>query len=245
MRSGVGVSPVRTLIAIPVPRRIPAQGAPVRGLAGVEDPGVERPGSRVGAHPQPVHRELRAAGGEVAGERAHLGGAEVGGVCRDRGRVAVHVVADLRRVPLDPVEVRRAGVTPEIVVVGAVLPLVLASTWLFGAGAEHRPVRNVLTSTPKPTCWKAAAPKVATRSSEWPAPKGRRSRQSRRGRGACRPRPWTLPDCRSGEDRRARCSSPTRRGASCLRTPGPRWASGSPRRCRSPRRRCRRPACRR
>ena len=30
---------------------------------------------------------------------------------------------------------------------------------------------ELLTSTPKPTCWKAVAPKVATNSSEWPGPK--------------------------------------------------------------------------
>ena len=59
--SGVGVLPVRTLSATPVPRGglgVQPSGAPVGLLAGVEDPRVEAARARIGAHPQPVDRDL-------------------------------------------------------------------------------------------------------------------------------------------------------------------------------------------
>ena len=84
----------------------PRQRAPVGALAGVEDPGGEAAGARIGAHVQPIDRDVGATGVEVAGGRAHLGGAEVRRVGDDEA--AVDVVADLARVPLDPVVVRGA-----------------------------------------------------------------------------------------------------------------------------------------
>ena len=62
--SGVGVLPVRTLSATPVPPGVSAvqtSGAPVDRLAGVEDPRIERARGRIGAQVEPVDRDVGAA----------------------------------------------------------------------------------------------------------------------------------------------------------------------------------------
>ena len=68
--SGVGVLPVRTLSTTEVRRGVggPRQRSPVGALAGVEDARGEAPRARIGAHVQPVDRDLGAAAVEVAGD---------------------------------------------------------------------------------------------------------------------------------------------------------------------------------
>ena len=106
--SGVAVLPVRDLdVDVRARGRVlsPAEVAPVDLAAGVEDAGGERARRRVGAEPQPVDREARAAGVEVARDQAQIL-ADGGRVRRDED--AVHEEADLARRPLDPEVMRRA-----------------------------------------------------------------------------------------------------------------------------------------
>ena len=113
LTSGVGVLPGAHADRDAGARRgvlIPGDRAPVDRLAGVEDARGERARGRVGAHVQPVDRERRAAGVEVAG-----GDVQVRGEPPEFGvhQGPVDEVFDLARFPLDAVAMRGADVLAE------------------------------------------------------------------------------------------------------------------------------------
>ena len=106
-----GVSPVRTLIATPVPRGVAASQVSAPQLALWPGPASKTRDSKV---PEAGYGLIRiqstesrdGAVGEVAGDRAQ-GGAEGPAVGGRPGSCAVDEEADLGRVPFDPIEVGR------------------------------------------------------------------------------------------------------------------------------------------